>query len=893
MARRKRTRQETSFYEVRESFRENARLMTTQQPSFSPSSPTEVTINSHRRSPESVLYESPQVELLQPEELSPEIISKISRVKLSPRDAYEHDDDDEECNVASGGERERRPLVQEEWTCRREDDPYGSKKMDDCYMLDKTLSMNDDLAREIENYLGEEQSSSAMETAIAECRTTHEMTPLLDVAVGELQSRCIAPTHPMKSQQSGEFSHEFEPLESLVCETVDGYDEVCAVGTATGQKNDERNRDAAGMRNGGPSFASWREFRKIFAYLQRLNRKICGKGVAPLFAKRRFSCSNRKFRYVSMTTSPPQSSSSSSSSVASFHTSLLSPKSTRNRNGSAARKTTQNVFANECQAKPDESPRRTKRTETNAEGSVTPCSGSSRSTHRCRGILKFEDEDEEAKGKQKQPAMARAVDRTNDPMLPPERQNKSEKHLYPLNLPVCIKTRWDSCSSSESTPTSSVDLLAVSDGCGSHPREVEYQDGTYMCRISRSIATPRSRGHPSQSRNISYIVIRKVAAFCIWLMRKLLHMLTNGYKKLRRVIVSSVSFSSGDHISSQSLQMKEFGHLIVMLRSENEQMLCVMSEKVTRLSTEFVQVRTGIEAVLGVVTAEVDSVREISRKMNENNIALTQELKKLHEALEEIRLKSARQVSSATSCSSLSSRFPSSLSPPPPSLVLSPKHTTESASSMQPLSSLPPPPPPPPPPLSSVLPPPPPPLPPTPFLSASFQFSSITPTTPNSNMNNRNSVTPTRKCSTPLLNRPSITVEDLLKVTLKKAPQSIKDNRRNTIPGPRGPVVSLDMLRNVKLKSARRRSNDQAGRSPRNGRIVKSRTVPTLSLSPITTGSEGNLERILRQVDINRRGPRRLLSGSISFRDHDFTKDDGRPQSLETLKHSQSQSAIA
>nr|XP_012141567.1 PREDICTED: uncharacterized protein LOC105662579 [Megachile rotundata] len=136
---------------------------------------------------------------------------------------------------------------------------------------------------------------------------------------------------------------------------------------------------------------------------------------------------------------------------------------------------------------------------------------------------------------------------------------------------------------------------------------------------------------------------------------------------------------------------------------------------------------------------------------------------------------------------------------------------------------------------------------------------SITPTTPS---NSRNVRTPSRKCSTPLFNRPAITVEDLLKVTLKKAPQNIKENRRNTIPGPRGPVVSLDMLRSVKLKSARRRSNDQIVRSPRSARIIKTRTS-SLSLSPI--GTDNSLGRILKQVDLYRRGPRRLLSNTSSF----------------------------
>lgn len=102
---------------------------------------------------------------------------------------------------------------------------------------------------------------------------------------------------------------------------------------------------------------------------------------------------------------------------------------------------------------------------------------------------------------------------------------------------------------------------------------------------------------------------------------------------------------------------------------------------------------------------------------------------------------------------------------------------------------------------------------------------------------------------------------------------SFQENRRNTIPGPKGPVVSLDMLRSVKLKSARRRTSDQMSRSPRSGRILKTRTAPSLSLSPIMKSTDNSLSRILKQVDINKR-PRRLLTNSSSFRENIIGKDN-------------------
>lgn len=54
---------------------------------------------------------------------------------------------------------------------------------------------------------------------------------------------------------------------------------------------------------------------------------------------------------------------------------------------------------------------------------------------------------------------------------------------------------------------------------------------------------------------------------------------------------------------------------------------------------------------------------------------------------------------------------------------------------------------------------------------------------------------------------------------IKERNLNFKENRRNSLPGPRGPVVSLDMLRSVKLKSARRRS-EQIMRSPRSARMI-------------------------------------------------------------------------
>lgn len=462
MARRKRARHEASFYEVQESFRENARLMTVPQHSFSsPSSSNSARENaknvdaseSYRRSPESVLYESPQVNLLHHEELSPELVPKVSRTKLSPEDECENDDVDEirekiamrgiersestlseprqvdlllcheqfspdiplkfsknkklgpranhddvevgcenvarkrieqsalnsadEHDVASNkvpdAKGERRPHLEGKW----KDNRYGPEKMDDCHVLDKTLSISDDVAREIEHYL-DEQSSTVVRTT--DLSFTIGMTPLL-VAVDELQSKyvmkpaCLASLHTSDgygcelSNNVQSSPDESEPLRSSLCETVEYkmYGHNADEMREKKSSSDDKNCNVASERNGRPSAANWGEFRKVLAYLQRFNRKIRGEDTkcgATLSSRHRFAHDNRKFRYVSIVTSPPPSS---SSSLASSHASLLSPKNVKNRKSSAfaSRNSAPPASSNECKSESNESPQRVKRTEPN------------------------------------------------------------------------------------------------------------------------------------------------------------------------------------------------------------------------------------------------------------------------------------------------------------------------------------------------------------------------------------------------------------------------------------------------------------------------------------------------------------------------------------------------
>lgn len=108
---------------------------------------------------------------------------------------------------------------------------------------------------------------------------------------------------------------------------------------------------------------------------------------------------------------------------------------------------------------------------------------------------------------------------------------------------------------------------------------------------------------------------------------------------------------------------------------------------------------------------------------------------------------------------------------------------------------------------------------------------------------------------------------------------------------PRGPVVSLDMLRSVKLKSARRKTIDCVSRSPRRAHSLKNRPVSRMSISPIMAGAVSPLSQILRQVDSNpRRAPKRRLS-SPTKSDNDMTRES--PRTREGPRHKMSRSVIA
>ncbi|KYN44953.1 hypothetical protein ALC56_00605, partial [Trachymyrmex septentrionalis] len=167
-------------------------------------------------------------------------------------------------------------------------------------------------------------------------------------------------------------------------------------------------------------------------------------------------------------------------------------------------------------------------------------------------------------------------------------------------------------------------------------------------------------------------IITWVITISIWLIKKLLHLVNVGYKKLQQKLIVPPLW----RISSST---KKFDHLVETMRSKKET-LHVMSERMTRLSEDFNQMRINIETTLNALTTNIIETifLDTSKKMTEIKTALLLQLKKLRET-QEIRLKSSQQVPLSSSCSF-------SRSPPPPSF--------SSSSLFSPPLSLPPPPPP-------------------------------------------------------------------------------------------------------------------------------------------------------------------------------------------------------
>lgn len=141
-------------------------------------------------------------------------------------------------------------------SCQREDH-YILETMDDCYLLDKTLSMNDNLLREINGYLDGQPST------VISGKLGRDRTPKLSHF-----------TILRETDERGGAS---------VRRSVAGPDDGSRDNPDKrkwGTSGDGRGFDVTLEKIGERLTENWREFRKIFAHLRRTNRKTRGEDAA-------------------------------------------------------------------------------------------------------------------------------------------------------------------------------------------------------------------------------------------------------------------------------------------------------------------------------------------------------------------------------------------------------------------------------------------------------------------------------------------------------------------------------------------------------------------------------------------------------------------------------------
>lgn len=415
-----------------------------------------------QRSPETVLFESPHADLLCNEKISPEIISKQSKIRLLRAKACEDDAEFEDEIVVrkielSNPSSLKRHASNPKYDCKhdikstndfphledylkrdidrlivdsadccsshslilkkepsnanfdeknsggspeersQQRDRYKSETMNDCYSLDKTLSINDDLVCQMNNYL--EKQSSAI---IASHFTVKKSSSIADLQSESLDKFIFARSSVGESERN------------------DGL-----------RDKDKSKKHRSNKRFDAETFGerlitNWHELGNIFSYLWRITKRIRSQDTKPGTS---FLTKYKKFiddRWRSCTFITTLSSLSSEST-------LLAPSSLSS-DANENPITYQSLLAKEDR----ESEESYLETE-NAEyfgiqsGSTTPCSGSPPPAKRCRTTLTFEDEKVE---EQRQPATRAEI--TSDPFF--KKGRKNEDFSFPLNLPSCEET---------------------------------------------------------------------------------------------------------------------------------------------------------------------------------------------------------------------------------------------------------------------------------------------------------------------------------------------------------------------------------------------------------------------------------------------------------------------
>lgn len=315
------------------------------------------------------------------------------------------------------------------------------KRVDDCYLLNKTLSMNDDLINEMNIYLDRQSMVKSdnnidkVTSSITNCKLQNKYITESGNLVNLMNK---TDTQSALVNETRSSFDEYETTESI-CGLIDEHDKS--------QNNANKGTKLKDISNlttvekiAEQLIANWNEFRKMFAYLLQINKKLCKTNISnsvPMLTK-----------YKKLIEDHTSLSVSSSPTICTSR--YLSPKNSK-RSGS------HNVIGSSLMNEDrniEQSHRREKTKFRSREHPTTPCRRSLSSAKRRRVILQFE-ENEKSEDQQQ----LKTYLKNTDPLAI---EKKSEEDSFSLNLSSHEKMHWNNCTS-ELTSLFVTDLHEVSD----------------------------------------------------------------------------------------------------------------------------------------------------------------------------------------------------------------------------------------------------------------------------------------------------------------------------------------------------------------------------------------------------------------------------------------------
>lgn len=373
----------------------------------------------HQRSPESVLFESEQPDLSYYDDLSPEIVPRFRRIKLDLNGSNKH-----ETKEKNNSEKELEVAkVNQVNNLFKQNIDVSAKE---CFLLDKTLSMNQEIKLEMNNckFLQEKKSFSRIK--FNDYTTTEIRSPK-----SSYHFPCGYSSEPTKfsnfnSESESHFLDEFQTMIST-CDSVGRYEEKWNKhdqDTRVKIINEKIEQDSDGNRSN-----NWSECRQILSNLRYLSN------IKVRTANQEFFGNRVQTNSFSCYTSSSLTSNETSNECINKHYSAEDEKINNKVDDG------QNYIDTKSNA-----------TRIRAR-SITPCSGSPPPAKRCRTTLKFDDE-VEAEGSKKPVDSATVTD-----LLQIEKKNV--QNYFCPNTTI-TKTIWSS-NSSESPTTLILDLPVMSD----------------------------------------------------------------------------------------------------------------------------------------------------------------------------------------------------------------------------------------------------------------------------------------------------------------------------------------------------------------------------------------------------------------------------------------------